>query len=158
MKLYMKQKFFSFADKFTIWDSNGNEKYYVQGEAISFGRRLHIFDLHGRELALVKQEMLTLLPKFYVFKGGNQIAQIRKEFSFFTPKYTVAGLNWEVSGNFLAHEYEVSKHGRPIVSISKEWYTWGDSFQLDIADGADEIVALAVVLAIDCVLDMQEDN
>jgi hypothetical protein len=29
--------------------------------------------------------------------------------------------------------------------------TWGDSYELDIADPADEIVALAVVLTIDCV-------
>ena len=29
--------------------------------------------------------------------------------------------------------------------------TWGDSYELDIADQADEIVALAVVITIDCV-------
>ena len=29
--------------------------------------------------------------------------------------------------------------------------TWGDSYELDIANPADELVALAVVLTIDCV-------
>jgi uncharacterized protein YxjI len=29
--------------------------------------------------------------------------------------------------------------------------TWGDTYEIDIADPADEIVAMAVVLAIDCV-------
>ena len=32
------------------------------------------------------------------------------------------------------------------MSISKEWFTWGDCYQLDIADSADETLALAVVL------------
>jgi len=30
--------------------------------------------------------------------------------------------------------------------------TWGDCYELDIADERDEIAALAVVLAIDCVI------
>ena len=49
------------------------------------------------------------------------------------------------------------KNGSPIVSINKEWFTWGDCYELDIENPEDEIVALAVVLAIDCVLAMQKD-
>ena len=30
--------------------------------------------------------------------------------------------------------------------------TWGDCYELDIADARDEIPALAVVLTIDCVM------
>ncbi len=30
---------------------------------------------------------------------------------------------------------------------------WGDTFALDIQNGSDEIIALAVVLAIDAVMD-----
>jgi uncharacterized protein YxjI len=37
------------------------------------------------------------------------------------------------------------------VSIDKEWMTWGDCYELDIVEPADEIIALSVVLAIDCV-------
>ena len=36
--------------------------------------------------------------------------------------------------------------------------TWGDTYRLSIADDADEIVALAVVLTIDCVNDHQDNN
>ena len=79
------------------------------------------------------------------------MAEIKKEFTFFFPKSSIEGLGWEIDGSFMAHEYEITKSGRPIVSISKEWMTWGDSYELDIADPEDEIVALAVVLTIDCV-------
>jgi hypothetical protein len=36
--------------------------------------------------------------------------------------------------------------------------TWGDSYELDIADGVNEITALAVVLAIDAVIESQNNN
>ena len=50
---------------------------------------------------------------------------------------------------------EITKNGYPIVSISKEWMTWGDSYELNISNPQDEIVALAVVLTIDCVMAAQ---
>ena len=53
----------------------------------------------------------------------------------------------------MAHDYEIIKNGRSIVSISKEWMTWGDSYELNITNPEDEIVALAVVLTIDCVME-----
>mgnify|MGYP003537764762 FL=1 len=46
----------------------------------------------------------------------------------------------------------------PIVTIEKEWMTWGDSYELTITDPRDEIIALAVVLTIDCVVEQQNNN
>ena len=151
MKLYIKEKVFSWGDKFTVKDQYGNDKYVVQGEVFSWGKKLHVYDRFGNEAAFIKQELWSFLPKYRVFCNGTQVAEIRKEFSFLFPRYTIGGLGWEVSGSFLAHDYEITQAGRPIVSIRKEWMTWGDSYELDIADPAHELVALAVVLAIDCV-------
>ena len=53
----------------------------------------------------------------------------------------------------MAHDYEITKNGDLIVSINKEWMTWGDSYELSIVNPEDEIVALAVVLSIDCVME-----
>ncbi len=153
MKLYIKQKVFSWGDKFTVKDVSGRDRYYVEGEVFSWGRKLHVYDMGGREAAFIKQEVFSFLPRYYVFVGDEQVAEIVKEFSFFFPKYSIEGLGWSIDGRFTAHDYEITKSGRPIVTISKEWMTWGDSYELDIADPHDEIVALAVVLTIDCVMD-----
>jgi uncharacterized protein YxjI len=45
--------------------------------------------------------------------------------------------------------------GHVVVTIKKEWLTWGDTYVLDINDARDEINALAVVLAIDAVMAQQ---
>lgn len=153
MKLYIKQKIFTWGDNFTVKDQNGADRYSVESEIFTFGRKLHVYDMAGREVAFIKQELWSWLPRYYVFCGGRQVAEIKKEFTFLFPKYTIEGLGWEIDGSFMAHDYIITKHEMPIVSIRKEWMTWGDTYELDIADPRDEIVALAVVLTIDCVMD-----
>ena len=151
MKLYIKEKVFSWGDKFTVKDAYGEDKYIVEGEVFSWGKKLHVYDRSGREVAFIKQEVWSFLPRYYVFCGDRQVAEIKKEFTFFFPKYSIEGLGWEIDGKFLEHEYEITKAGCTIVTISKEWMTWGDSYELTISNPSDEIVALAVVLTIDCV-------
>ena len=153
MKLYIKEKVFSWGDKFTVKDERGYDKYVVEGEVFTWGKKLHIYDMTGREVAFIKQEVWSFLPRYYVFCGGQQVAEIKKEFTFLFPKYSIEGLGWEIDGSFLAHEYEITQRGRSIVTISKEWMTWGDSYELNIANPADEILALAVVITIDCVME-----
>ena len=157
MKLYIKQKIFSWNDKFSVYNEVGEERYFVEGELFSWGKKLHVYDHARGEAAFIRQELFTLLPKFIVSIGGQDIAEIVKEFTFFKPKYRIDGLGWEIDGDFWDHDYDIKKNGRTIVSLSKEWFTWGDCYELDIESPEDEIVALAVVLAIDCVLAAQKN-
>ena len=150
MKLYIKQKVFSWNDKFTVKDEYGKDRYTVEGEIFSFGKKLHVYDMAGNEVAFIQQKVFSFLPRYYVFVGDTQIAEIVRKMTFFFPKYYVEGLDWQVDGDFTAHAYEISKNGSPIVVIQKEWMSWGDCYELDIAGNADEIAALATVLAIDC--------
>ena len=156
MQLYMKQKVFSWKDKFSILDAFGENRYYVEGKAISLGKKLRVYDAAGRELAFVNQQFLSLLPKFSVEMDGREVAVIRKKFTFLKPVYTIEGPDWEVQGDFLGHDYTITEKGNPIVSIHKKWMAWGDTFELDVADESREVLAVAVVLAIDAVMDAQQ--
>lgn len=151
MKLYIRQKVFSWADRFTVKDESGEDRYFVEGELFSWGKKLHVRDTADREVAFIWQKVFSFLPRFFVSVDGTEIAEIVKEFTFLRPRYSIGGLGWEISGSFMAHDYEITRQDRTIVTIHKEWMTWGDCYELDIADPGDEIVALAVVLAIDCV-------
>ena len=157
MKLYMKQKIFSWSDTFTVKDAAGEDKYFIEGEVFSFGKKLHVYDRSGREVAFIHQKLWSFLPRYMVAVNGIDVAEIVKEFTFLRPKYSILGPGWDVSGSFWEHDYEVTENGRPVVSIRKEWMTWGDTYELDIADPGNEVMALAVVLAIDCVLDAQQN-
>ncbi len=153
MKLYIKQKVFSFKDRFTVKDGNGEDRYFVEGKLISVGKKLTVTDAAGNEVAFVRQKVMTLLPKFIVEINGEEVAAIKKKLSFLKPKYEVEGLDWNVEGDFFSHDYSITENGNVIASIHKRWMSWGDSFELDISDNADEVMALAVILAIDAVMD-----
>ena len=158
MKLMIKQKVFSWGDKFTVYDEAGSEKYKVEGEVFSLGKKLHVYDLNGNELVYIQQKLLTFLPRFFVTINGQEVAEIKAKFSLLKPKYQVEGLNWQVEGNFTAHDYAVYAENGPVVEIRKEWLTWGDTYVLNIADPAHELQALANVLAIDAVQAQQKNN
>ena len=153
MRLYIKQKVFSFKDRFTVKDAAGEDRYFVEGKLISLGKKLTITDAAGNEVAFVRQKVLTLLPKFFVEINGEEVAQIKKKLTFLKPKYEVEGLDWSVDGDFFSHDYTISENENVIASIHKRWMAWGDTFELDISDNADEVLALAVILAIDAVMD-----
>ncbi len=152
MRLYIKQKVFSWRDRFTVKDESGCDRYFVEGELFTFGKKLHVYDDAGREAAFIREKVFSFLPRYFVYAGGAQVAEIVKRFSLICPHYSVEGLGWEVDGDFWAHNYDITANGRPVVAIHKQWMTWGDCYELEIADDADELIALAVVLAIDCVM------
>ena len=151
MKLYIKEKVFTFGDQFSVMDAAGQEKYFVQGEVFSWGKKLHVYDRAGRELAFIKQELFNFLPNYEVRIGGQFAARVQGIFTLFSSKYYIAGPGWDVTGHFMEHDYIITKGNSTIVTIEKEWMTWGDSYVLDIYHPEDELLALAVVLTIDCV-------
>jgi uncharacterized protein YxjI len=158
MKLYIKQKVFSWADKFSIKDSDGVDRYYVEGELFTWGHKLHMFSPDGHEVAFVKQKLMTWMPKFEVYLNDVLSVEVVKEFAFLTPKYILRGVDWTVNGDFLSHNYTITNEDQEIASISKAWLSWGDSYELIISDSVNEVLAVATVLAIDCVLEAQNSN
>ena len=53
MKISIKQKVFSWKDKFKIFDWNGREKYFIEDEFISLGNKMHVYDIYEREVAFI---------------------------------------------------------------------------------------------------------
>lgn len=120
MKLYIKQKVFSLGDKFTIKDEYGEDKYYVESELFTIGKKLHVYDINHNEAAFIRQKAFAFFPRFFVCKGTEMVAEIVKELSFFSPKYRIEGLNWEISGDFFQHEYSILENNNHIADIHKE--------------------------------------
>lgn len=152
MKLYIRQKVFSWNDKFTVKDAQGNDRYFAESEFFSWGKKLHVMDESGREAAYIEQKVFSFLPRYYVYINGQQAAEVVREFTLFRPRYRIAGPDWEIEGDFWAHDYQITHQGRPVVAIHKEWMTWGDCYEVDVEEGQDEVLALTMVLAIDCVM------
>lgn len=58
----------------------------------------------------------------------------------------------------MSHEYSLSDGGRTLMTLSKEWFTWGDSYVLDIAEGVNDLLCLCIVLAVDSTNERSSHN
>lgn len=149
MRLLFRQRFFSWFDRFDIYDEGETAVYTVQGK-LSWGHRLEISDAAGRSLGTVRERVLTFLPQFELCEGETYLGCIRKEFTLFRPSFTLDFRNWTVDGNWLEWDYEIRDGGgRTVAEISKEVFHWSDTYVLDVKRPEDALYVLMVVLAID---------
>lgn len=157
-KLLIQQRAFSWRDRFHIMQEDGTELYYAEGEIFTFGKKLHVYDRNNDERVYVEQKVFSFLPRYYAFVDGKPVAEVVREFTFFHPRYRIDGLDWEVHGNFLEHEYEIWRGEKIIAVVKKAWLTWGDFYELEIANDDDELSALAVLLCIDSAVSQANAN
>jgi len=158
MKLYLKQKVFSWRDRFYVKDEFGNDRFYIEGEIFSWGKKLHVYDISGAEVAFIRQKVFSWMPRYFIETGGRVVCEIVKEFTFFRQSYRLQGLPWHLHGDFWAHEYFLEENGQKVMSMSKKWFSWGDSYELDIANPSNELLCLCVTLAVDCAIEAQQSR
>ncbi len=149
MKLLFKQRFFSWFDSYDIFNEAGEAVYTVKGQ-LSWGHCLKIFDAAGRELGTVKERVLSWLPTFEMYRGDQYVGRIKKEFTFFKPRFTVDCKGWQVEGSFWEWDYQIRDSlGSRVATVTKELWNWTDTYTIDVSDPADALDALMLVLAID---------
>ncbi len=150
MKLVFKQKMFSWFDSYDIFDGYDNSVVYTVKGQLSWGHCFKIFDASGFEVATVKQKIFTIFPEFELYYGDKYVGCIRREFSFFKPKYNIDFNGWRIDGNFFEWDYQIiNSNGTEIATISKEIFNWTDTYTINVYDPQDALNALILVLAID---------
>ena len=149
MKLLFKQRFFSWLCSYDIYDEAGQTVYTVKGQ-LAWGHCLKIYDAQGNEIGTVKEKALTWLPKFELYIGDRYLGCIRKELSFFRPRFTIDCNGWQVEGDWFEWDYRILNGvGQTVANVSKELWNWTDTYVIDVADPQDALCALMLVLAID---------
>lgn len=154
-QLYIKQKLLSLAEQFKVKDAHGNDVYYVEGSFFKIPKTFTIYNMQDEEIARIKKKVFAFLPKFIVEMDGKQVITIQKDFTFFRSRYTIDAAGVEVRGNWWDMSFQVFQHGEKIGQVSKEWFTWGDSYKVEILKDEMETLIIALVIAIDCVKEAQ---
>jgi uncharacterized protein YxjI len=158
----MKQKLLSWGDDFLIKDEAGQNVFFVDGKAFTLGDKLSFQDLVGNELAFIQQKIFSWGPTYEIYRGGTLYATVKKElFTFFHAKFVVdvPGINdLEAKGDFLGFEYTFTRHGKVVARVSKEWFSWTDTYGVDIAEGEDDILILVSTVVIDMACHDDEDD
>ncbi|MDF9840697.1 MULTISPECIES: LURP-one-related family protein [unclassified Paenibacillus] len=150
-QLYMKQKVFSLSGKFTVKNEQEQDVYFVEGSFMQIPKTFSIMNARREEVALISKKVFSFLPKFFVEVNGREVLTIKKEFSFLKARYTIDSAGIEVRGNWWDMNFQVLQRGSVIGEVNKEWFTWGDSYKIQILNEQMEAIMIAIVVAIDCV-------
>src|SRR4051812_30083269 len=148
MRYVMKQKLFCWGDDFTIKDEAGQDRFFVDGKAISIGDKLSFQDMARNELVSLREKLLSWGPTYEVHENGAKSAVVKKKlWTFVRDRFTVdVGADGptpddlEIQGNLWDHEYTVSRSGQVVATVSKRWFSWADTYGVDIADGEDDVL------------------
>lgn len=149
MKLLFKQRFFSWFDSYDIYYEDGSLAYNVRGQ-FSLGHCLKIYDPQGCEIGTVLQKIFVFMPQFELYLGDIYMGCIRREFSFFKPRYHIDCNGWHIEGDLFGWDYSiVNDSGSEVAYISKMLWNFTDTYSIDVRDPKDALSALMFVLAID---------
>ena len=150
----IRQKLMSIGDDFWIENQEGERVFKVDGKALRLRKTLIFEDMDGKKLCKI-QERLLAFKDTMVIEGpdGDQMAVIKK--GLIAPlgdHWTVKvrnGPDLDVQGNILDHEYSIMERRKKIADVSKKWLSITDTYGVAIAEEHNDILILAIALAID---------
>ncbi len=152
MKLYMPSKASFINYKFDVKDERGNLKYTVCSGAEGFnGYRVTMVDLSGREIVLVKQKHQATFTavNFEAYINGQFVTDLMHKATFSRYYYELPQLGLKAIGDFINCRYTVvDQNGNEWAKISKRVMSWGDNYEIDIADSRNELLILATTFAV----------
>jgi uncharacterized protein YxjI len=109
--------------------------------------------MQGKQLAFIRQKLLAWGPTYEIYNQDRLRAIVKKSlFTFLYSKFSVdvrGPDDLEVTGGFSAHEYTFERRGEVVATVSKQWFTWTDTYGVEIVEDQDDVLILAVTVVID---------
>lgn len=163
VKLYLKQKFFSFADRYKVFDEKQKVLYHCEGKMFSFSHRIDIFETAGTKLLYTLRRRPFAFMATYLLTDpqGNEVAQIRRRFTMFKPKLDITSKfgNFTLDGDVFAHSFSITQDGKIVVDFTKKWVSWGDSYEITVHPEENVGFYVSMVILIDnCLHDNRNDG
>ena len=150
----IRQKLISIGDDFWIENAKGQKVFKVDGKALRLRKTLEFEDTKGRKLAQIKELILAIKDTMVIEDAhGRDIATVKQ--ALITPlrdKWNVnvrGGDDLVVQGNILDLEYDIRQGRKKVAEVSKKWFTITDTYGVEIEDGQNDILILAIAVAID---------
>ena len=150
----MRQKLVAFGDDFYIENEQGEKVFKVDGKVLRVRDTLVFKDMQGNKLCEIQEQLLRVKDTMKIEGAdGKTMATVKK--AIITPireRWSVkikGGPNLDVQGNILDHEYRIEEGRHKVAEVSKKWFRIRDTYGVEIAEGQDDILILAVTVAID---------
>ncbi len=150
----MRQKIFALGQDFYIENKQKQKVFKVDGKVLRVRDTLKFKDMKGNTLCQIQQKIARIKDVMEVDDAnGKTIAKVKK--AIITPvrdRWTVKignGPDLSVQGNILDHEYKIEEGRTKVAEVSKKWFRLRDTYGVEVAPGQNDVVILAVTVAVD---------
>jgi uncharacterized protein YxjI len=154
---------FSIGDDFWIENQEGQRVFKVDGKALRLRKTLIFEDMNGNKLCQIQERWLPIRETMAIDgPDGEQIAVVKK--ALIAPlrdRWSVNvknGPDLDVQGNILDHEYAIKQGWNKIAEVSKKWLSLTDTYGVEIDPGQNDVLILAVAIAIDMMAHDDDDK
>jgi uncharacterized protein YxjI len=150
----IRQNLISIGDDFWIENEESKRVFRVDGKVLRIRKTLVFEDMDGEPLCTIKERLLTIRDTMTIDgPDGEQMAVIKK--ALIAPvrdRWMVKvrnGPDLSVQGNIFDYEYSIKQGWNKVAEISKKWFRLTDTYGVEIDHGQNDILVLAIAIAID---------
>ena len=150
----IRQNLISIGDDFWIENEEGKKVFKVDGKVLRIRKTLVFEDAKGKKLAKIQERLLAIKDTMVVEDAdGRDMATVKK--ALIAPlrdRWSVnvkGGPDLDVQGDILDHEYTIKQGRDKVAEISKKWFRLTDTYGVEIDNGQNDILILAIAVAID---------
>ena len=159
----MRQNLVAIGDDFVIENEGGQKVYKVDGKILRIRDTLHFKDMTGKILCRIKERLIAITDTMTVEDGdGKALASIHKALiSPLVDRYSVKvkdGPDLHITGNLIDYEYDIKDGRDKVAEISKKWFRITDTYGVEIAPGQNDILILAITVAVDMLVHKQKNR
>ena len=151
-KFQMRENLLSIGDDYWIEDSSGRKAFRVNGKAMRLRDTWVLEDAGGNEVAKIRERKLSIRDAIKIELAGGQTAVVKKALVGFRDRFHIEledGEDLKAHGNIVDHEYEIEQDGHEVGEVSKKWFRLRDTYGVEVKHGADPVLILAIIVAID---------
>ncbi len=167
MRYAVKQKLWQLRGRYTIQDEQGQDVLTAHPAILSLRTEVTLRDPGGAEVATILQHISSTERTWEMTRDGRSVARIVGgrdptkllgiRFKMGKPTFTftvdVPGPDdLTANGNINEHEYTFTRGDRTVARVSTQWFSWDDTYGVEVIDGEDAVLVLAASIVIDMVV------
>ncbi len=149
MKLYIKSAQLQPRSGFVIYNSTGEEKYFVPVEHSVLGMKLDVNNALGKRVSKIRQHGFSFNKTYNISAGDRKFKLILKvqedNVSAFIKGYAIA-----IVGDILKKEFSLINENKAVIMTHKD--NFKNYYELDILQDELELLSICVSLCIETLL------
>ena len=152
LRFQMREKLISIGDDYWIEDGSGAKAFKVDGKAVRLRDTWVLEDPGGHEVATIRERKLSVRDAITIELTDGRSAVVKKALVGFRERYHIevdGGEDLKAHGNIVNHEYEIERDGDTVATVSKKWFRVRDSYGVQLAQGQDVALILAITVCVD---------